>query len=73
MATRSPLKPEINSFSAEEGTTGSYANVRFLPANPQLLTLGRGWVSRTAANELAPLVGGAGPGSFKPHAEKYVE
>lgn len=73
MATCSPLKPEINSFSAEAGTTGSYANIRFFPANPELLTLGRGWVSRTAANELAPQVGGARPGSFKPHAKRYVE
>lgn len=34
VATCSPLKPEINSLSAGVGTTSSYANDRFLSANP---------------------------------------
>lgn len=51
------------------GATGSYANSWLLPANPELGALGRGWSSGTGASELAPGAGGAGPGSFKPHAK----
>lgn len=57
---------ETNSLRAGGGATGSYANDRFLLANPELLALGRGWASRTGANKLAPRAGEAGPGSFKP-------
>lgn len=41
---------------------GSYANTGFFPANPELLALGRGWASRTGANELAPWAGLRGRG-----------
>lgn len=70
VVTCSPLQQEINSLSAWVGATGSYANVRFLPANPELPTLERGLASRTEANE--PQAGGAGPGSFKPLAKGPV-
>lgn len=36
------LKPEINSLCTRVGATGLYANIRFFPANPELLALGRG-------------------------------
>lgn len=59
-----PLKSEINSLCAWAGATGSYANIGFLPANPQLLALGRGWASRTGANELASWAGRERPRAF---------
>lgn len=46
--------------------------IRFPPANPEILALGSGGASGMAANELAPWAGGAGPGSFKPLARGPV-